>query len=406
MKARLPLLAILTMLNLCCYSQVAFENGYFINNDDQKIDCLIENLDWRNNPTEFKYRLHGSVENKKTTISEVKEFGVLNLSKYVRAKVKIDRSADALVSQDPNRNPVFNEEQLFLKVLLEGKASLYLYEDKGLTRFFFKTDSKINQLIYKEFLTEQRTIGTNDFFRQQLFTELKCSDVTLRDLKLINYTQAHLEKIFVKYNMCTNSPYIDFENRKNKKFFSLAIRPGVNLSGLSISNSNSTDRSMSFKNSVNFRVGLEGEFILPFNNSKWAVILEPTYQSFESSKTTPASNLSGGELVTTVDYSSIELPIGFRHYFFLSKDSKIFLNVAGVLDFSLDSSIKFARADGSELSTLDIKTRPNIAIGVGYKQNNRYSVEIRYLTNRVVLSDYIYWESAYKTLSLVVGYSF
>jgi len=44
-------------------------------------------------------------------------------------------------------------------------------------------------------------------------------------------------------------------------------------------------------------------------------------------------------------------------------------------------------------------------MGIGYKQNDRYSLEIRYQTNREILGNYLSWNSEYKTLSIIFGYS-
>jgi hypothetical protein len=404
MRERVICLGLLVMFNFCGYAQTVFENGYFISENDERIDCLIENIDWKNNPTAFKYMIAGSAESKKAEIQNVKEFGLTNISRYIRATVNIDRSEPVLVTNTYDKNPVFREEQLFLKVLIEGKASLFLYEDGNLTRFFYRTDGEIKQLVYKEYLTEEKNIMKNNLFRQQLYNDLRSDAVAARDLERLSYSQRHLERVFVAYNMSVNSTYIDFDTPKKRDRFNLNFRPGVNSSSLSI-NSSSSSAEASIENSLGFRLGLEAEFILPFNNSKWAIIVEPTYQSFKESTTTNASNVAGGTRTTTVDYTSLELPVGFRHYFFLSDESKIFVNAGVVLDFSLDSHIVFSRSDGSELSSLDVKSRPNFAFGTGYKYK-RYSFEVRYFTNRNVLSDYLHWQSEYKTFSATVGYSF
>jgi hypothetical protein len=39
-----------------------------------------------------------------------------------------------------------------------------------------------------------------------------------------------------------------------------------------------------FDNKISFRIGLEAEFILPFNKNKWAVFAEPTYQYYKTEK--------------------------------------------------------------------------------------------------------------------------
>ena len=406
MRALLLVLTISTTFNFFSYSQAAFENGYLISEDGQKIDCLIENLDWKNNPTEFKYKLAGSLEIKKTDIYSVKEFGIHDVCKFIRAKVNIDRSSTGSYRMNSKRS-VFSEEQLFLKVLVEGGASLFFYEDGNGRAFFYQTKgTEIKQLIYKEYLTRDNMIATNNSFRQQLYNDLKCQDITMPDLEDIKYTEKSLERIVVKYNVCTNSEYRDFKTKKNTDLLTLTIRPGLNISSLSGKVPNPTIGDFDFGPDLRFRFGIEAEVILPFNNkNKWALIAEPTYQSFRSSKGKENENISGGILVSAVDYSSMELPIGIRHYFLLKNRSEIFINAALVVDFNFDSSIQFGRANGTVLFSQKFESKPNVALGAGYKHKDRYSLEIRYLANRQVLA-YSDWNSSYKTLSVIVGYSF
>ena len=92
MKKRI-LFLLITILSLNCYSQISFQKGYYIDNTNQKINCLIKNINWKNNPTKFEYKLSENSESKKTTIKTIKEFGIDNISKYVRSTVNIDRSS-------------------------------------------------------------------------------------------------------------------------------------------------------------------------------------------------------------------------------------------------------------------------------------------------------------------------
>ena len=90
MKNNILFFAII-LLSLNCYAQVTYEKGYFINNANQKIHCLIKNVDWRNNPTAFEYKLSENDTSQIANIKTVKEFGVTHFSKYVRRTVNIDR---------------------------------------------------------------------------------------------------------------------------------------------------------------------------------------------------------------------------------------------------------------------------------------------------------------------------
>ena len=97
------------------------------------------------------------------------------------------------------------------------------------------------------------------------------------------------------------------------------LKAGVKNSSLEIENSLSHLRDTNFGTKLGFSVGIEAEFILPFNNNKWALLIEPTYQYFNTKKETP-------DLTSEINYSSIEIPIGVRHYMFINQKSKIFIN--------------------------------------------------------------------------------
>ena len=158
--------AVLMFLSIACFSQIVFEKGYFIDESNQRIECLVRNVDWRNNPTEFEYKMSEDSDLLRASIGTVTEFGVDNVSKWVRATVDIDQSGDGLNDLSKERNPVFEEKRVFLKVLIEGKASLFLFREGNLTRFFYrKDDSEIRQLVYKRYFIEKKlltiTFSTN-----------------------------------------------------------------------------------------------------------------------------------------------------------------------------------------------------------------------------------------------------
>jgi hypothetical protein len=337
MKKRILFLFI-TVLSLNCYSQISFEKGYYIDNTNQKINCLIKNIDWKNNPTEFEYQLSENSESKKTTIKSIKEFGIDNISKYVRSTVNIDRSSESINNLSNDKNPVFQEEELFLKVLVEGKATLYQYIDSNLKRFFYnKENSNIEQLIFKSYKTTDNNVGKNNKFKQQLWVDLKCPNFKMSKIENVQYKKNSLVRFFTEYSKCYNNELINFEPKQKRDIFNLTIRPRINSSSLTIPNSVFNSRDIDFENKIGFGFGLEAEFILPFNKNKWAIAIEPTYQSFKSKKTTNVTNVSGGVLIASVDYSSIEVPVSLRHYFFLNNSSKIFINASYIFDLSSKS---------------------------------------------------------------------
>lgn len=407
MKKQLLFLFVI-VLNLNGHSQVSFEKGYYIDNTNQKVDCLIKNSDWVNNPSEFDYKLTENSEPKTTSIKLVKEFGIDNISKYIKAIVNIDRSSDYSNNLSNNKNPKFKEEELFLKVLIEGKSNLYEYVEGNLKRYFYKKENSIiiEQLIYKRYLTIDNKIGKNNRYRQQLWIDLKCPNFKMSKIENIEYKKNDLVRFFIEYNKCHNISLTNFESKQKRDLFNLTIRPRINSSSLKIQNSMTSLRNTDFGNNLGFGLGLEAEFILPFNKNKWALTIEPTYQNFSSEKIILTNIVVGGNLIAKVNYSSIEIPISLRHYFFINSNSKLFINTSFILDLSSKSSIEFDRDNGSSGGSLDIDdTRSNLAFGIGYKQNDRYSLELRYQTGRDILGSYPFWDSDYKTLSIILGYS-
>ena len=121
-----------------------------------------------------------------------------------------------------------------------------------------------------------------------------------------------LKVFFVKYNECHPEQFVNFTTKQKRDWFNLSIRPGLNYSSLAVTNSISPSRNVDFGSKSGFRIGAECELVLSFHKNKWAVLVEPTYQSFEKELTTTDNR------DVSANYASIELPVGLRHYFFLS----------------------------------------------------------------------------------------
>lgn len=385
---------LLLIIGLSGYAQIRFENGYFISNEGVRTDCLIKNIDWQNNPKEFLYKINKDSEIKSANISGVAEFGVLNQSKYKRFDVDIDQSTEEINALSNTESPEFKKEQVFLKVLIEGKASLYLYESKTLKKYFMSTDSlKIEQLIFKSYLTPEGLVATNNTFRKQIWNNLRCSDIEMSRVEAANYKQKELIRLFATYNNCQNSSSTKFDSRVKKDLYNLSIRPGINWSSVFISNSALSSSGSALEKRMSIRLGLENEFVLGFNKNKWAILFEPVFQYFKSEGMYLAKK-------TSIDYKSIEFQAGIRHYMFLNNTSKMFLNGNVIYDLPFSSIVA---VEGGE--DLEITSRINSAVGMGYKYKDKYGVELKYMFNRNVLGGYTFWGSKYKTIAIVFSYT-
>lgn len=167
-------------------------------------------------------------------------------------------------------------------------------------------------------------------------------------------------------------------------------------------------------NELAFKIGAELEYIFPINNNKWSVFVEPTYQSYNSSGQIHIGDIIGlnpssGNIVTSpvyqdgkLNYESIELPIGLRHYFFLNEKNKIFINAGIIFSSVINGKINF-----NDSTSIEIKDDAliNYFLGLGYDFNNKLSLEFRYNSPRDLT---LFYSGAnnFNNASLKLGYNF
>lgn len=407
MKKNAALLLIILAFGINGYSQIIFEKGYFINNSNQKIDCLIKNNDWKNNPETFEYKLSENSEPAIADVKSAKEFGIYSISKYIRSTVKIDKSKENLDDLSYDKEPTYVEEVLFLKVLVEGKSNLYYYVNGNLQRFYYNTDSSaIEPLVYKKYLVSENVVEENNQFKRQLWADLKCPTIGINKVENLHYKKNSILNFFMEYNKCSNSNFTRYDGKVKKDLVNLTLRAHLNNSSAYIRNTAYTRNSTAdFGSKSTLGFGIEAEYIFPFNKNKWSIFVEPTYQNFKAEIITDDFFVATKKLISNINYSSIEVPLGIRHYLFLNKNSKLFINASYVFDFNLKSSIEIRRDDNTYYNSLLVSTLNNTSFGIGYKFKDKYSIETRYQTSRTLLSDYLFWDSSYTTASLIFGYS-
>lgn len=374
------------------YTQVQFEPGYFIDNSGKRTQCLVKNFDWKNNPDKISYKIEESDKVQTIGIDNVQEFGIQNESKYVRAEIGIDRSTDNFSSLSNHKAPDLEIETLFLKVLIEGKASLYSYSSPNFRRFFYKVDdAEIEQLIFKYYKISSKERAKNIHYINQLWTSMKCDGMPYDEYKYTEYRRSDLIKIFRKYNECQNSELKDYTDKPKKKIFSLSLRPGLSVLTYEIE-SNLLGRSdVSFDAATGFRIGAELEFSLPFNKRKWSLLVEPSYHTYQAS-----TEVRG--FAVDVEYNRIELPLGVRYYSYLNPDSRIFIDLVDILAFPGSSSVEFERD-----TDLGIVFGANLAISLGYSFKEKYSFAVRYGSGRNLIGRSDSFSSDFSELSFIVG---
>src|ERR1700730_12815133 len=196
------IIGLLTIISTFCRAQVNFQPGYYIRNDGSRVSCLIKDYGWLNNPKEIVCKPSPDDVPVTLVMDSVMEFGVGNV-RYQRFTVDVEitgLTSDQLTSSP---EPNFRQEKTFLKLLVEGQASLYLYVHKGAERYFYRLNGGVPRpLVSKAYQGADGVIHVNKEFIKVLVDSLTCSTSDIPDPTSVNYEARSLTRFFAAYNTC------------------------------------------------------------------------------------------------------------------------------------------------------------------------------------------------------------
>lgn len=397
------------------YAQVSFEPGIIIDKAGSATSCLIENKDWFFTPSSVRYKLNENSEIKTITASTVKSFQIGENVSYIAANIDVNASPTKDLNLDYFPEPTLRTKTIFLKELVSGAALLYQYRENLITQYFYKTaDSDLTPLIYKRYYKQDeddkgiRRIIENEDYKNVLFQNLKCDDISLSDVRSLRYDEKSLKRFFSDYNFCKTGVRNTENTSKSKGKFNLRAKVGAGFNQLDISFSPTgfdTDlRSIDLTNETSIRIGAEIEYVLGINKNKWALFFEPSYQSYKSEGVIVSQNtVTTTQVNASADYSVIEFPFGIRHYMYINDTSRLFLNGAFVISNDLSDVIDYSP---DRFLDLEIRTQLTYYFGLGYDFNSTFSIEARYYVPREILGNFISTRGTFNSAGIILGYQF
>jgi hypothetical protein len=378
-----------TVLSVSLFAQEKFEKGYIIDAQGVKKDGLIKNLDWEFNPETFQYKSDEKSSTQILGIGDVREFGIGNSKKYISSFVKIDSSSDVLSKTSSRLTPFWHSRRVFMKVLVDGNMSLYSYRTKGYHRFYYKLKSdSITPLIYKRYSVGSSQFAYNKQYIMQLEKLMDCGDLS-RTVS-VNYMSKPLTDLVSRYNECTNSSTVSYQLER-KIALSGKFTIGINSSSYKAYVAAGLFKGADFNQTITPRFGMEIEMLLPNWENRWSIIFDPNYRIYKSEVT------SGGDKFS-VDYKSIEIPMGVRTHFFLRRSGQIFADVYFIVDQHLGNTpVKI------DNSIFNEKSNPNYALSIGYS-SGKLAIALRAHSGRSIASEYRLLDNSFKNVSLIASY--
>ncbi len=365
-------------------AQNKYQKGHYILNNGTKVDCYIKNYDWKNNPTKIETKQTLDSQNIDITIQECKEFSIDNESKFIKQTVDIDTSPDGGYNTlTKSKEPIFKSFTVFLKVLVEGKYSLYNFESEAISeRFFYKVDnSEIKQLVYKRYMNSdsgQTNVYSNEAYKIELNKTVTCPENIILNAANLEYRKNKLADFFIKANSCNGIANNSFAAKD--KSIKVNFKPviGINNSSINIYRKfGNINGSHDLSKEVSLSFGGEIEFILPFNNNNWSFYIQPTYNTYDGNATLYYPQYITPYYAVSANLNYLNIPIAGRRYFHFSPKSKLFLNFGMNLTFISKKSELNVERQG----TINYEgNRFNFLLGIGY-QFNKISIELVQYSN-------------------------
>lgn len=382
------------------FSQVEFKRGDLVHENGESQRVFIRYTDQYETPSSFEYKIN--IDDNHVHLATPENFQKVIIDDayyFEKHHVKIDVSRQKNISI--NREPNWEEQSIFLQKIVDSKASLFRYTVGSLNYYFYQKEptSVPVLLVYKDYVVDGKKM-TNQHYKQQLINEFQCESIPLHTVQNLSYTESALQSFFIKYNECLGFlvKQIDYHS---PSFFNLKIAPRVIFSKANSSIKFMTHRVYEayFGNKIAVSLGTELEYVLSLNRNKWAVFIEPNYHYFEAESVYTINNR---EEKATIEYASIELPIGLRYYWWLNPSSKLFVNAGYIVDFSLKAQFEMENYRKVD----DGSSGPSGFLGLGYNYNNKYDVEFRYALTRNLTNNWENNSAEYDYFALIVRYNF
>ena len=356
------------------FSQIRFEEAYFIDKNDQRVECLIKNEDWNFNPRAFEYKLTEESETKVIDVFEVKEFGIGKNLRYLGKTVSIDQSSDQVEFLSTKRNPEWLQQTVFLKVIVEGKYCLYEYRSSSAKKYFYRVSGgEISQLIFKTYKTNDFNVRDNNQYHQQLINIFQGTSINPARISSATYKLAALSQFFVQANKDTGAEFVLYKIRRKTLLVHLKGKAG----NCNIDFKNNFDLNADFGNIPTYGIGAEIEFVLPVNNNRWSIFLEPYYRTMQAEEQFMEANSFFDEYVGKVSYSSIEIPIGIKYNINVSKNFALYATIFGMTEAQLGEAIFINQLSGERILG-NYGAPNNIGAGIGMRLFKRVMIEGKY----------------------------
>lgn len=216
-------------LALLCFSAGFTQevSGYYISLGGTRVEGYFKKTNYSDTRRlEFKEKELDPFQ--RLPLEIVSEYGMEGL-KFVKATVDVDVTGGSTAGLGSDKDPAFEKRTVFLEVLVESNASLYVLAEGSNNRFFYAIKDKnikIKQLVYKKYLYNGYAVE-NMLYKQQLAIDVICPKDDASKYVKLQYAKSSLVSLFQEYNRCTGfESVVSKESTEPAAKFTYAVTAG------------------------------------------------------------------------------------------------------------------------------------------------------------------------------------
>lgn len=387
------------------FGQTKFEKGYFVDANDEIVNCFIKNERWLNSPKEIIYKISESSPELNADATKIKKFKVDNGPLYIAHSGNFPIYKNRVASQNANKEIKTIDRSVFLVQVLKGTATLYEFREGNDVSFAYKvSDNPIEILLYGESVDENNRIRSINTFRNQLYKDVKCGSST--NIQSLNYSKKPIVDFFRNFNSCVDPGNYSLDDElisKVKSKLSLKLWVGVQQFDFGLVTPN---RTIQYDKTITPKIGLELENIFGFNNGKWSFLINTSYTSHKSEANYQLFSTNPLMGTAIFELSRLENLAAARHYMFINDKSSFFIETGFTFDFDFKTNIKSGTGSAIDGISSDNFKSINFAIaaGIGYSYNQKLYSRLNYYFNQNMLTFVASYENNLSRLAFTIGY--
>lgn len=275
----------------CCFfnsnlqAQSNYVAGYIVTIANDTIQGEIDYRAWGSTPKNIKFKTSPDSDIQKLIPIDLNAFHVGD-DYFISRKVIIDKTTRQKHQLVSPGNTTQAEEHIFLQLLFQGTATLYVHLDQNLSSHFFieKDQVPLTELVYQLVLVEK----DGEYLRQkktrykgQLLYFLKDCPSLQANINSLRYLRTSFVKLFQKYQECKGGGEgIVYELPKSKAKFQVQLFAGAYNTNISMPSTDILEPS-SYTSSLRPLVGIGAQFQLPGRFRNIVLSSDFHYKSYE-----------------------------------------------------------------------------------------------------------------------------